>query len=102
MVLLLLWLMAVGIITYFAPNDGYLLSVLEISLTQDEFQASESDGIMEVTMCRQQQIYSSVTVMISLVTSIDDVMIYEAALRPIPPSVQNSPNRAGYLVVQFF
>ena len=46
-------------------------------------------------MCRQQQIDAFVTVTISLLTIFDDMMISEVGLPPIPPSVQNSPNRAG-------
>lgn len=65
-------------------------------LAQDEFRASEADGTMEVVVCKQQQIDSSVTVMISpLIVNNDTIAISEAVLSSIPPDVQQSPNRAG-------
>ena len=73
------------------------LIVLDISLRQNTFQASESDREMDVTVCKDKPISSSVTVTISAIT-VDTANVSVSEGINIPPSDINSPNRAGISV----
>ena len=61
-------------------------------MSQDEFTASESDREMEISLCKDKQISSSVTVMITPMT-IDNANLSGGIT--IPVNDRNSPNRAG-------
>ena len=79
---------------YLIANMLINLTVLEISLRQNTFQASEIDGEMDVSVCKDKPISSSVTVTISAVT-VDTANISVSEGVVIPPIDVNLPNRAG-------
>ena len=70
------------------------LTVLEISLRQNTFRASEIDGEMDISVCKDKPISFSVTVTIGAVT-VDTANISVSEGVDVPPIDVNSPNRAG-------
>ena len=70
-------------------------SVLDISLTMDEYTASEADGEMVITVCKDKPTDCAVDVMIASET-VDTATIYDdLPLNFIPNTDANSPNRAS-------
>jgi hypothetical protein len=69
------------------------LTVLEISLRPNVFRASESDGELDVSVCKDKPISSSVTVAIRAETV--DAANVSVSDGDIPPIDLNWPNRAG-------
>ena len=78
-------------------NMPIFLTVLEISLSQNAFQASESNGEIDVSICKNKPISSSVTVTINAI-SVDMANLSVSGGITIPANDVNSPNRAGILI----
>ena len=76
------------------PPPPPVQSVLEITLAQERYQVVESSGEIEVEVCKEQQISSTVTLIVSALT-IDDAIMDELFLPFIPLDDPYSPNRAG-------
>ena len=75
--------------------------VLDIFLTEDNYQAMESDGFLELSVCRNNEIsvFSVINVMISAVT-VDNATSSGRSLQnlSIPADNPHSPNRASQSV----
>lgn len=67
-------------------------------MTRDHYQALESDEEMEIIVCKDQQISSSVTVLITSMT-VDNATVSGLPLPSIPENDPNSPNRASKATV---
>ena len=77
-------------------NMPIFLTVLEISLSQNAFRVSESNGEIDVSVCKDKPISSSVTVMINSIT-VDTANLSVSGGITIPANDVNSPNRAGII-----
>ena len=63
-------------------------------MSQNVFRASELDGEIDVSVCKDKPISSSVTVTINAIT-VDTANLSVSGGITIPPTDLNSPNRAG-------